>query len=114
MTRLAVVGRDGLVRVSNEALKGWRELSPPEFNSSWPTWSPDGTSLAYSRFRPPTNGDLRLSVYVSTPDGGSGRDVHVSQPGTDAISEGTPHYMLWSPDGAAIAIIAQTPPAHAN
>ena len=108
MTRLAVVGRDGLIRVSDEALEEWRELSPPEFKSLWPTWSPDGSLLAYSRFRPPTNGDLRLGVYVSMPDGGSGRDVHVNQPGTDAISEGTPHYMLWSPDGSAIAIVAQT------
>ncbi len=108
MTRLAVVGRDGLIRVSDEALEVWHELSHPEFKSSWPSWSPDGSSLAYSRFRPPTNGDLSLGVYVSAPDGGSGRDVHVNQPGTDAISEGTPHYILWSPNGSAIAVVGQT------
>ena len=108
VTRLAVVGKDGVIYVSDEALEGWSELSPPEFSSSWPTWSPDGLSLAYSRFRPPTNGDLRLSLCVSTLDGESGREVHVNQSGTDAISERTPHYMLWSPDGSAIAIVAQT------
>ena len=72
MTSLAVVGRDGIISVSNDALEEWRELSPPEFRSAWPTWSPDGSSLAYSRFRRPSNGDLRLSIYVSNPIDGTG------------------------------------------
>ena len=62
-----------------------------------PTWSPDGTKLAFNR----NNGSQR-SIFVINPDGSG--ETFVVFTGTTTFPE-----PVWSPDGGKIAYVSQTP-----
>ena len=83
-------------------------LTAPDIACTWPAWSPDGASLAYSGFRSGGNGLGHLGVYVRRLEETEARLVYANEPGTDAIAPRTPHYALWSPDSNRLAFIAQT------
>jgi len=45
---------------------------------------------------------------ISRPPGKPATAIYTNEPGTDAIAQHTPHYLMWSPDGSKVAFIAQT------
>ena len=110
MNRIAIVSSDERVRVINPDAPEAEHVtvSPPEHRCAWPVWSPDGERLMYSAYPAAgANGHGAFRVIAS----GSGRDptvVYTNEPGTDAIAQHTPHYLMWSPDGSKVAFIAQT------
>jgi len=66
---------------------------PSERGDTDPTWSPDGSSIAFVRFHD-GNGD----IFVMDADGSSVRQL------TDGRSDGSP---AWSPDGTRIAFVRE-------
>ena len=75
---------------------------------TWPTWSPDGRSLAYSGVV--SSGDeLQISLYASDIAGGAERVLYASERGeVGLLAQGVVHYPLWSPDGANLAFVVAT------
>jgi Tol biopolymer transport system component len=71
--------------------------SPDVFESS-PAWSPDGSQVAFARWRPATQFDGKASIHVVGRDGSGARQVLAHQ-----------HYaagafnLSWSPDGTELA-----------
>ncbi len=69
--------------------------------SRWPTWTADGSRLAFTRLRSGA-GEITPSgeVWTVEPDGSSLRRVWESQ-------DLAPIYMSWSPDGSTLTLLAQ-------
>ena len=74
---------------------------------TWPTWGPDGSSLAASRVV--VEGDS-VSFTLEVVDATTGRatEIYENESDTVSIAQGTPHYMYWSPDSGRLAFIAAT------
>ena len=83
----------------------------PIDNYFWPTWSPDGTTIAASRVSA-TEGRPEVSVEVFDAAGGGGRTVYVN-PVASMIAQGAPHYLYWSPDSRNLALLVSAPQAFA-
>ena len=115
--RIAYIGDDGnlyTVKPSGAGRKQLTGLTAASAGSSgdeisfWPTWSPDGRTLAYSEARRAA-GETAYSVALMTLDLSTGkkRELYANPPvAAPIIAPGTPHYMSWSPDSRHLAFIA--------
>lgn len=76
----------------------WSLGSPESAAFSWPTWSPDGRSLAC--FRLPGDGTASARLYV--------HDVgDVSSTEAADLGSRLPIYLSWDPDGSQVAVLSQ-------
>lgn len=110
MNRIAIVSSDERVRVvSPDALGApYLAVSSAGHRCVWPVWSPDGEKLMYSAY--PASGSNGHGAFrvISRHLGSPATTIYRNEPGTDAIAQHTPHYLMWSPDGSKVAFIAQT------
>ena len=72
---------------------GLTRFTPPTARSEWPSWSPDGSLLAYA-----SNRSGNYEIYVRRGEGGQDVDV-TNDPGQDIQP-------AFSPDGSSIAFIS--------
>ena len=74
---------------------------------AWPTWSPDGNSLAVSQV---TVEREAATFTLEVVDSFTGRvtKIYDNEPNTSAIARGAPHYMSWSADSKQLVFIAST------
>ncbi len=108
--KLAYVGHDRVLRVHDTQTPDANDLvlSVPGLQCTWPVWSPDGETVAFSGYARGRDGGAMLGVYVTgyeTPGPGL---IYSNEAGTGEIARATPHYCSWSPDGARLAFVAQT------
>ena len=115
--RIAYVGGDGNVytvqpngddRAQHTGVGGNLDSGPGNQLAFWPTWSPDGRSLAYSVARRAVEG-TGLSIALMTVELSTGEKQELySNPRVPVpiIADGTPHYMSWSPDSNRLAFLA--------
>ena len=75
---------------------------------AWPTWSPDNTLLAASRVTV-DGAAVSFSLEVVDTVTGIGSRIYDNEPETAPIAQGTPHYILWSPDSRHLTFIAAKP-----
>ena len=109
VNRIAVVSADGQVSTMRRDGSGERAISDDEGFFTWPTWSPDGRSIAYSGVVENADGELVTTLFLHESDSGASRILYESAPGfAGLLAEGVVHYPLWSPDGNKIAFIAAT------
>ena len=105
--QIAYSGDDGLIYTADTEGAARDAVTSPGVVCYWPTWSPDGSHIAFSRFRSGSNGGGRLEACVRNLEEARDRTVYTNDGGTDAIARGTPHYFLWSPDSRKLSFIAQ-------
>ena len=109
VNRIAVVSEDGQVStMRQDGLRKRRVSDGPGF-FTWPTWSPDGRSIAYSGVVENDNGEPVTTLFLHESVSGGSRILYESTPGfAGLLAEGVVHYPLWSPDGNNLAFIAAT------
>lgn len=79
------------------------QLTHNPLNRAWPTWSPDGTQIAFSSY----SGNPRaLHVHLMHPDGSDLRAV------TSGAAED--FFPTWAPDGTILFLRNQTPDSHSG
>ena len=110
MNRIAVVSRDERVRVVNPDAPGviHPAASGEGHRCAWPVWSPNGEELMYSAYPAVSSNGHGAFRLIARAAGKPATAIYTNEPGTDAIAQHTPHYMMWSPDGSKVAFIAQT------
>ncbi len=110
MNRIAIVSGDERVRVVSPDALGviYPAVSPPEHRCAWPVWSPNGEELMYSAYPAASSNGHGAFRVISRAAGEDARTIYTNEPGTDAIAQHTPHYLMWSPDRSRVAFIAQT------
>lgn len=110
MRQIAYVAEDGQIYSSDLDLGSHQLLSDSgegprpsdqQMLHNWPTWSPNGTRLAFFRFEVVGGEVRRSSVRSVAADGSDPRDLYVGAAGT------APIYMAWSPDSRRLAILVQ-------
>ncbi len=109
---VAFVDLQGRVVVAEPDGSNPTRLSPEQGFYTWPTWSPDGRSVAFSGVSTGEGrrGPLTLFVHPVGEDGsGEARAVYVNRRGFGPVLPSMPHYTLWSPDSRWLGIMANTP-----
>ena len=83
------------------------QVSDSQAFYTWPTWSPDGATLAASRVY--SRGEsTQLALEIVDASSGVSKRVYENEPGTVLVAQGAPHYIYWSPDSAYLAFLATT------
>ncbi len=76
---------------------------------TWPTWSPDGNSVALSRI--PGREDAVASLVLLDSDNPDEQQLHTTQAGSvGLVAAGAPHYALWAPDSRLLSFVAPRAP----
>ena len=91
MTLIAFVDPAGRVQIASSTNDQTRPLTPAGMRFTWPSWSPDGRSLALSRYGAGENGHGGLRLYLTDPIAQSLTDIYANEPGTDANAHAPPH-----------------------
>jgi Tol biopolymer transport system component len=92
--QLVALQTDQDIRVVNLGTGAARRLTYAPQNGMSPTWSPDGTRLAFTTTR-----NTRLEIFTMSADG-SGQELLVSLAGASALDP------RWSPDGTRLAFVS--------
>ena len=104
--RIAYVTPDLKIRTVNPDGTEDRSLISTEGRYSWPTWAPDGKTIAFPAVR--SEGDSVDVSLLAVRDGGLVESVlYRGDPEYAGIlvAPNLPHYPVWSPDGERLALI---------
>ena len=73
---------------------------------TWPVWSPDASSLAFSGIGLDSAGLPVLEMHGYDLETGTTTRIYANAPGMGPILARMPHYALWSPDSSILGIMA--------
>jgi len=79
----------GLYALTLEGEHGWRLTRDAHPEDGWPSWSPDGSQVAFASLR---YGDGKSRIYVVPAAGGAATGISFGE------------HVDWSPDGTAVAL----------
>ena len=107
--RIAVVGSDARIRTYSPDGTGELLITPDDGVFTWPTWSPNGREIAYSRVGRDTQGQQMIALDSYDRISEEYSVVHRGDPGfAGLLAEGVVHYPLWSPDSKKLAFVVVT------
>ena len=109
INRIAVVGPDAQIRSYLPDGTGEMPISEGEGLFTWPTWSPDGKTVAFSGIVRSADGEPVVTLFGYDWAEGDVHPIHEGEPGyAGLLADGVVHYPLWSPDSSKLAFVAVT------
>jgi len=103
---IAYTGLDGNMYIMNplegEAYQLTDDASPGEKNRTeyrHPSWSFDGESLAFVRYRADNSGNIESTLFISNVEGSDKKTLLTTE---DIV----PFYLYWSPDSSSISFLS--------
>lgn len=109
INRIAVVGHDAKIRSHRPDGSDEQPLSTGEGLFTWPTWSPDGKTVAYSGIVRNDDDEPVVTLFGYGWEEGETQPIHEGEPGyAGLLADGVVHYPLWSPDSSKLAFVAVT------
>ena len=109
INRIAVVGPDARIRSYLPDGSGEMSISSDEGLFTWPTWSPDGKTVAFSGIVRNADGEPIVTLFGYDWEGGEAHPIHEGEPGyAGLLADGVVHYPLWSPDSSKLAFVVVT------
>ncbi len=107
--RIAVVGPDAQIRSYLADGSDEIPISSGEGLFTWPTWSPDGGTVAYSGIVRNDDEEPVVTLFGYGWEEGETTTIHQGEPGyAGLLADGVVHYPLWSPDSTKLAFVAVT------
>ena len=109
INRIAVVGADAQIRSYRADGSDETPISSGEGLFTWPTWSPDGKTVAYSGVVRNGDDEPVVTLFGYDWEDGETQPIHQGEPGyAGLLADGVVHYPLWSPDSSKLAFVAVT------
>ncbi len=109
INRIAVVGPDAQIRSYRPDGTDEQPVSTGEGLFTWPTWSPDGRTVAYSGIIRNDDDEPVVTLFGYGWEDGETSPIHEGEPGyAGLLADGVVHYPLWSPDSSKLAFVAVT------
>ena len=109
INRIAVVGPDAQIRSYRADGTDEQPVSTGDGLFTWPTWSPDGTTVAYSGIVRNDDDEPVVTLFGHGWRDGETRPIYQGEPGhAGLLADGVVHYPLWSPDSSKLAFVAVT------
>lgn len=114
VNRIVLAAPDGHIYTVDPGGGGRKQVSPVTgagFTGgqfTWPVWSPDGGTVLFSSVLEKPAGGANVSLIRAPAGGGEHVTLYEDDPLSQGIGNGVPHFAMWSPDGARIALIAGT------
>ncbi len=109
INRIAVVGPDAQIRSYRPDGSDEQPVSMGDGLFTWPTWSPDGKTVAYSGIVRNGDDEPVVTLFGYGWEDGETRPIHQGEPGyAGLLADGVVHYPLWSPDSSKLAFVAVT------
>ena len=109
INRIAVVGPDAQIRSYRPDGLEETRISSGEGLFTWPTWSPDGRTVAFSGIVKSGDGEPVVTLFAYGWEDGEFHPIHEGEPGyAGLLADGVVHYPLWSPDSTKLAFVAVT------
>ena len=107
---IAYVSHDGEVLTTAPDGSDRRIVSPQADGFyTWPTWSPDATTIAFSAVTGTGPADSVSSLLAFDLDGDEPYEIYAGEPGVPGLlAAGVVHYPQWSPDSERLAFVAFT------
>ena len=109
INRIAVVGPDAQIRSYRPDGTDEQPVSTGDGLFTWPTWSPDGRTVAYSGIVRNDDDEPVVTLFGYGWEDGETSPIHEGEPGyAGLLADGVVHYPLWSPDSSKLAFVAVT------
>ena len=108
VNRIVYVGNDYHIYIIAPDGTGQKQLTTGDSFHTWPTWSPDGRRIAFSKASSGDDEQGHVGLYYVDTLDGTIHHIYTNEPITQGIAPSAIHYIFWSPDSQKVAFVAMT------
>ena len=109
VNRIVYVGNDSHIYTIAPDGTDRRQLTSGNSLQTWPTWSPDGARIVFTKISSDANAQPNVGLYYVDVADGTVHHLYTNEPSTGVLAPTTFHYIYWSPDSEKVSSVTLTP-----